>query len=92
MPKLTLQVEQLEVESFETAHEIPGRGTVRAHATDADATCAGHYTCDDTCAQTCGIPASCQLVNSYCGTYAEVGCPASYYNCTVGTDEHYICS
>jgi hypothetical protein len=92
MAKLTLQIEHLEVETFEIAPETPSRGTVHGHGTDAYATCAGHYTCDDTCDQTCGIPASCQLVNSYCGTYDEVGCPASYYNCTVGTNEVYICS
>jgi hypothetical protein len=92
MAKLTLQVDQLEVESFETAHEIRGRGTIHAHATDAAETCAGHYTCDGTCDQTCGVPASCELVYGYCGTYAEVGCPPSRWMCTVDTDAAGACS
>jgi hypothetical protein len=92
MAKLTLHVEQLEVESFETAHADSAKGTVFGHATDADGTCAGHYTCDATCDQSCGVPASCQLVNGYCGTYAEVGCPPSYWMCTVDTDARGACS
>ena len=92
MAKLTLHIEQLEVESFETAHADSEKGTVFGHATDAAETCAGRYTCDDTCAHTCGVPASCQLVNGYCGTYAEVGCPPSYWMCTVDTNAQGACS
>lgn len=92
MAKLTLEIDQLEVESFETAQRADGKGTVYGHATDAAGTCAGHYTCDGTCDQTCGVPASCELVYGYCGTYAEVGCPPSRWMCTVDTDAVSACS
>jgi hypothetical protein len=84
MAKLTLQIEQLKVESFETAGEGAAKGTVFGHESDQNATCVGHYTCDrPSCGPTCGVESSCELINSYCGTYVEVGCPASYWNCTV---------
>jgi hypothetical protein len=92
MRKLNLNVQELSVESFETSRMAPEKGTVFGHATDAAGTCAGHYTCDGTCDQTCGVVASCELYNSYCGTYVEVGCPNSYWMCTVGTDANGPCS
>ncbi|MFL5542178.1 MAG: hypothetical protein ACJ8J0_24540 [Longimicrobiaceae bacterium] len=87
MAKLTLHVEKLEVESFETEDKGAAKGTVFGQETRTDqyATCAGHYTCDPTCDQTCGVPASCELINNYCGTYAEVGCPPSLWMCPAET-------
>jgi len=91
MAKLTLHIEELEVESFETAGEGAAKGTVHGHASDQYATCVGHYTCNrPSCGQTCGVEASCELINSYCGTYVEVGCPASYWNC--GTESAPPCA
>ncbi len=54
MKKIRLEVERLEVASFETQETEPARGTVRAHATNGQWTCAyhctwDHYTCEGTC-------------------------------------------
>lgn len=92
MRKLSLKVQDLAVESFETSRDAREKGTVIGHATDQYGTCAGHYTCDGTCDQTCGVVASCDLVNNYCGTYQEVGCPNSLYMCTVDTNANGPCS
>ena len=66
MKKLSLEIEALAVETFETGAEARGRGTVRAHvATGSGATCVYHCTfAGDTC-------------QNACFTYA---CPRTY-NC-----------
>lgn len=50
MKKLTLQLDQLAVESFATAATPAPRGTVQAHGTVFDATCGPENTCGP---QTC---------------------------------------
>jgi hypothetical protein len=60
MNKLKLQIEDLAIESFETAKSAGNEGTVVAHATQGRnytcdpvvGTCFG-YTCYETCAETC---------------------------------------
>lgn len=83
MKKLRLNLERLEVQSFETEHAAGERGTVQGRA--------GTYrewTCDGTCDQTCGAPASCVGAGEYCGTYPDQGCPNSQWYCT---DAQWVC-
>jgi hypothetical protein len=62
MKKLALKLEDLAVESFETAPDSPSRGTVMAHGTSAyqficecsNAVGSCDYTCGDTCGNSCG--------------------------------------
>lgn len=58
MRKLGLKLDDLAVESFETAPETPQRGTVMANQTTGNQViCECTYdvgTCDYTCADTCG--------------------------------------
>jgi hypothetical protein len=66
MNKLKLQIEDLAIESFETARAAGDEGTVVGHATQGNkytcdpavGTCFG-YTCYETCAGTC--PDSCDF-------------------------------
>lgn len=57
MKKLALKLEELAVESFETAPDAHSRGTVMAHVTTGDQViCECSYdvgSCDYTCADTC---------------------------------------
>jgi len=60
MRKIRLEVERLEVESFETAAAEPERGTVRGHWSQLGtcdavvATCQLNGTCKWTCGSRCG--------------------------------------
>lgn len=55
MKKLTLNPDTLEVQSFTTAHEAPGRGTVHGEecTCPTNCTCPGCPTCGETCPDTC---------------------------------------
>ncbi|HEX5869042.1 MAG TPA: hypothetical protein VFY65_01430 [Longimicrobium sp.] len=57
MKKLTLNPDMLEVQSFITANDRPGRGTVHAEQQPCTCptacTCPGCPTCDETCPATC---------------------------------------
>ena len=55
MKKLTLSLDSLEVQSFVTADNAPGRGTVRGEQCTCPTacTCPGCPTCPDTCQATC---------------------------------------
>ena len=57
MRKLTLDVEQLEVESFSTGGADAANGTVHAH----NHTRGNHVSCWETCGASCGVtcPATC---------------------------------
>lgn len=84
MRKFSLDVGKLKVQSFQTdGGAEKRRGTVRAHGATYR-----QWSCDGTCDQTCGVPASCELVNTYCGTYPDQGCPNSIWYCT---DDVYVC-
>ncbi|HEX6750177.1 MAG TPA: hypothetical protein VF092_22985 [Longimicrobium sp.] len=83
MRKLTLNAEELEVQSFETADAEEGRGTVRANQETYR-----QWTCDGTCGGSCGAPDSCEPLYGWCGTYPEHGCPNSLWYCT---DDVSIC-
>lgn len=95
MKKLSLELDDLQVETFDTTDDNGGRGTVQAHWTWE--TCPGRWTCDGTtcgrqwtneatCDDTCGPPDTCG--HNYCGTYPDQGCPNSYWYCTAC---HVVC-
>lgn len=87
MNKLTLNVEDLAVESFATAPEKDGRGTVRAHAdtwinscpqscdwtcnTRNDGTCPTGFTCHESCGGTC---------DAGCNPGTGIACPQPTFN------------
>lgn len=90
--KLTLDLEALSVETFGTGARNGGDGTVRGFDDDSSHHCpvetdtcsygpTYYYTCQN-CEWTAGFEASCDPVNTYCGTYPEVGCPNSVGYCT----------
>jgi hypothetical protein len=56
MGKLTLRLDELEVDSFDTTAAERGRGTVFGEqcTCDTQCTCPGCPTCDITCPATCG--------------------------------------
>lgn len=53
MSKIRLQIESLEVESFDTVEAPQERGTVRGQEGTAQATWCGEESCDGTCATHC---------------------------------------
>jgi hypothetical protein len=59
--KLRLEMDELEVESFEMHGVSPSRGTVKGHATQ-------YGTCQRSCVQTCGGP-TCEPPCEYDPTY-----------------------
>lgn len=68
MKKLKLEVDELAIETFETAETVEEQGTVRAHhhtLEDID-TCDGGNTCWDSCDGVCGTyfctPDTCSLL------------------------------
>lgn len=66
MEKLKLRLDRLEVQSFTTAVDVPGRGTVQGEQQCScyTCTCPNCETCDGTCPNTCGT--SCNV--PYCKT------------------------
>lgn len=96
MLKVKLQLDDLQVESFDTAPPRKAKGTVFGEQCTCQTicTCPGCYTCDASCNETCGRewtaegtcdascgpPATCGY--NYCGTYPNQGCPNSYWYCT----------
>lgn len=74
MRKLTLELESLQVESFETGSEHRRTGTVRAHDTQETEWCTGYPDCiskrrdgcqtpNDTCYGSCGCTNNCATLN-----------------------------
>lgn len=94
MKKLSLKLDELRVEAFETAEAGDAeRGTVKGNHHTLSCppdTCGGScdrmWTHDGTCDQTCGQPATCGY--GWCGTYPFDGCPNSEWYCT---DCQYVC-
>lgn len=84
MKKLTLQLDQLAVESFATAATPAPRGTVQAHATQIDPTCGpentcGPYTCRELyCVKDTYDP-------EFCG--GSAGCPPGSLGCPPATGQ-----
>lgn len=74
MGKLTLKVENLAVESFDTGDEQGRRGTVRGNDTVATEWCTGYPDCIskfcqtkfDTCYGTCGCTQNCPSYPPVC--------------------------
>jgi len=76
MGKLTLKLDNLAVESFETGDEHRRRGTVRGHDTVETEWCTGYPDCGvskpqcqtphNTCYGTCGCTVNCDTVAPYC--------------------------
>jgi hypothetical protein len=81
MRKLTLKLDELQVESFTTAPSSANRGTVRAHGETDLRTCAcpsdgctwggcpGSFDCTDPSMPDCGTVNSCEMNN--CGTLIQ---------------------
>ena len=91
MKTLSLKLDDLQVETFETdGGEGPRGGTVKGHNfytlvscprdTCAGTTCGRQYTLEGTCDETCGEPATCGY--GWCGTYPDQGCPNTEWFCT----------
>jgi len=88
MSKLSLRVEELEVESFATGGgEGEKAGTVHAH----NHTRGNHVTCVDTCAPSCGLtcPATCGFSCNAQVTCVGETCAATC-NCTF-TEPYVSC-
>jgi hypothetical protein len=75
MPKLTLKLENLTVESFDTGDGHRRRGTVQGHDTIETEWCTGYPDCgvskhcqtpNDTCYGTCGCTENCDTISPYC--------------------------
>jgi hypothetical protein len=73
MKKMTLSLDALQVESFDTAAGRPARGTVRGHDSDDMATASNDISCD-TC-QTCDDSQcdSCWFNTCTCHVYCNGG-------------------
>jgi hypothetical protein len=72
MGKLTLKIDDLQVDSFETGDEHRRSGTVRGHDTVETEWCTGYPECiskpqcqtpRNTCYGTCGCTQNCESVN-----------------------------
>jgi hypothetical protein len=80
MKKLSLKLEELAVESFETALQEQPRGTVPAHC--GVVTDLGQETCQETCAESCNP----------CVETAGGSCEATWCSCLIDTcGEHGTC-
>jgi len=76
MRKLTLEIDRLEVESFDTAGENAERGTVRGNDTIETEWCTGYPDCGvskprcqtpyNTCYGTCGCTENCETHTLAC--------------------------
>ena len=74
MGKLTLKIDNLKVESFDTSAEQNSRGTVRGHDTWETEWCTGYPDCvsekcqtpKDTCNESCDCTQTCQTPIYYC--------------------------
>lgn len=90
MKKLELRLDELSVESFDTAAGSRNDGTVVAHDGDTEGTCLGPGTCNvscnvscnpscnggDTCNETCGTIGTC---NGSCGFSCARSCYGTCY-------------
>lgn len=82
MRKLKLEIEALEVETFEPAAVRGERGTVRGHLSAYYELCHA----DDTWQQSCTCEATCNAETCYnCG--GSAGCGGDSANCSVGCSE-----
>jgi hypothetical protein len=74
MGKLTLRIDELNVESFETGDERRRSGTVRGHDSGVTEWCTGYPQClskqcqtpDNTCHASCGCSGDCDTIEPYC--------------------------
>lgn len=95
MPKLTLEIEDLKVDSFATGADEAVRGTVLAHisqfCTRRDPTCNGGYTCDG--GYTCGGD-TCNFLScdGVCGSYYCATDPSCAANSCLGTCDQATCT
>jgi len=80
MRKLKLELDELSVESFETAEQTEERGTVHGHYITQFCSRADGYTCFESCGGTCveTCDASCDTCDSGCYMTPPWG-PTAYY-------------
>ena len=84
MKKRKLDLDELDVETFETAESSRERGTVIGHATLRACTldCTANYSCGGTCGyESCHASACCATWQESCGGYGSC-----YPNATCGED------
>src|SRR5688572_26990042 len=93
MKKLRLELDALEVESFDVARTEPSTGTVHGHATatqcntSPDRTCAGYQTCDyKSCDGWCSVGGctdygTCDATCIHCTQTCETGCEQTCFSC-----------
>ena len=93
MKKLRLELDALEVESFDVARAGPSTGTVHGHITatqcntSPDRTCAGYLTCafnscDGWCtAGNCTDYGTCDATCIHCTQTCETGCEQTCFSC-----------
>lgn len=80
MKKLTLQLDQLAVESFTTSAAMEPRGTVHAHATERGPTCGPENTCGPfTCGNVYCVKDT--YDPEFCGGGGTIGCPVGSLGC-----------
>ena len=88
MKKLTLNLEELSVESFGTGPEPVNRGTVQAHAT---ARCNTNVSCDGTCHLQCGTY-YCVATEGSCDTNCGTGGTSCNQPCVYTCDGAASCN
>jgi hypothetical protein len=76
MKKLRLEIEEIQVETFEVAEDTHGRGTVQGHQPTVGDTCSCDCSADDVCSlDVCtGYAHSCNFTDCY-GTRCILYCP-----------------
>ena len=95
MAKLRLDLDELSVESFDTAARAEEKGTVFGEQCTCytNCTCPGCPSCDETCADTCGASCleTCVTCDPTCRDYSCWDTCAGQYTCESVTGNQIIC-
>jgi hypothetical protein len=86
MNKLKLDLDELSVESFDTAFSADAKGTVLGKQDSAYTcgTCAGYYTCDASCDASCNGTCFNTCAGATCNGTCGFSCaPSCYATCRV---------
>lgn len=94
--KLRLELEQLAVESFDTASPAAQRGTVLGEqqcTCPTNCSCPGCYTCDNTCPNTCAYTCDDASCANTCDGTCNWTCYETDCDCSVNATRcgNYIC-